>query len=162
MIVVDTGPIVASGFQDDADHEQCVREFARIHQAGRPLLVPSFVAAEASYMLAKLSGARAESAFIRLLESGWFRLVDLTDADLARMAVLVERYENLPLGAADASVVAVAERLRPTEIMTLDIRDFSVVRPTHVKAFTLIPSETACPFWGCSLIAAGRLVGGAG
>jgi uncharacterized protein len=68
-----------------------------------------------------------------------FHLVDLTDDDLDRMAGLVERYSDLPLGSADASVVAVAERLRINEVFTLDTRDFSVIRPVHVAAFTLIP-----------------------
>jgi predicted nucleic acid-binding protein len=49
------------------------------------------------------------------------------------MAELVERYADLPLGAADASVIAIAERLGASEIATLDRRDFAVVRPRHVK-----------------------------
>ncbi|KAB8190599.1 PIN domain-containing protein [Nonomuraea phyllanthi] len=139
MIVVDTGPIVAATFRDDKNHERCVQELTRFRNAGRPLLVPSFVAGESCYMIGRLGGARAEAAFLRLLESGWFRLVDLTDADLARIAVLVERYHDLPLGAADASVVAVAERMHVTDVMTIDIRDFSVVRPAHAPALNLFP-----------------------
>ncbi|MDR8407719.1 PIN domain-containing protein [Nonomuraea sp. 3-1Str] len=139
MIVVDTGPIVAATFRDDKNHERCVHEFTRLRSADRPLLVPSFVAGESCYMIGKLGGARAEAAFLRLLESGWFRLVDLTESDLSRIAVLVERYNDLPLGSADASVVAVAERMRVTDVMTIDVRDFSVVRPIHVPALTLLP-----------------------
>ncbi len=90
-------------------------------------------------MIGRLGGARAEAAFLRLLASGWFRLVDLTAADLARIAVLVERYHDLPLGAADASVVAVAERMHVTDVMTIDIRHFSVVRPAHAPALNLLP-----------------------
>ncbi|MEV7803590.1 PIN domain-containing protein [Microbispora sp. NPDC088329] len=91
-------------------------------------------------MLGRQGGPKAEAAFVRLLESGWFRLVDLTESDLARIAVLVERYHDLPLGAADASVVAVAERTRIAELMTVDVRDFPVVRPIHTPAFTLRPA----------------------
>ena len=39
----------------------------------------------------------------------------------------------------DASVVTVAERLKITTLPTLNHRDFSVVRPRHVKAFELFP-----------------------
>jgi hypothetical protein len=39
----------------------------------------------------------------------------------------------------DASVVVVAERLEETTIATLDHRHFSVVRPLHAEAFTLVP-----------------------
>lgn len=55
------------------------------------------------------------------------------------MAKLVERYADLPLGAVDASVVATAERLGQAEIATLHRRHFTVVRPQHVEAFTLLP-----------------------
>jgi hypothetical protein len=55
------------------------------------------------------------------------------------MAELVGQYANLDLGAADASVVALAERLGVTTIATVDRRDFSVVRPKHVAAFELVP-----------------------
>jgi predicted nucleic acid-binding protein len=59
------------------------------------------------------------------------------------MAGLVETYIDLPLGIVDAAVIAIAERLRLTEIATLDHRHFNVVRPKHVQAFTLLPaSET--------------------
>jgi predicted nucleic acid-binding protein len=43
------------------------------------------------------------------------------------------------LGLVDASVVAVAERLKLHAIATTDRRDFSVVRPAHVERFTLVP-----------------------
>lgn len=140
MIVVDTGPIVAAVISDDRNHQRCIDEFTRLRRARRPLLVPSFVSGEACYMLGKIAGAKAEASLIRLFESGWFQLVDLAEADLARMAVLVERYSDLPLGSADASVVAVTERMRLTEVLTLDVRDFSVVRPVHIPAFTLLPA----------------------
>jgi uncharacterized protein len=39
----------------------------------------------------------------------------------------------------DASVVALTERLGLHEVATLDHRDFSVVRPRHTPALTLLP-----------------------
>jgi uncharacterized protein len=66
-------------------------------------------------------------------------LVDLVPADLARMADLVETYSDMPLGAVDAAVVAIAERLGLVEVATLDRRHFTIVRPKHVPAFTLLP-----------------------
>ena len=55
------------------------------------------------------------------------------------MADLVAQYGSLPLGTTDASVVAVAERLKVTEVATLDWRHFNVVRPAHTSALTLLP-----------------------
>lgn len=60
-------------------------------------------------------------------------------ADLTRAAELVERYADFPLGATDASVVALAERLGDTEVATLDRRHFAAVRPRHTESLTLLP-----------------------
>jgi predicted nucleic acid-binding protein len=49
------------------------------------------------------------------------------------------RCADLPLGTTDASVIALAERLEVPEVATLDHRHFTVVRPRHTKAFTLLP-----------------------
>jgi uncharacterized protein len=56
------------------------------------------------------------------------------------MADLVRTYADFPLGAADASVVAVAERLKANRIATLDHRHFQAVRPAHCPAFELLPT----------------------
>lgn len=50
------------------------------------------------------------------------------------MAELVRRYDDLPLGTTEASVIALAERLGIKQIATLDHRHFRVVRPSHVEA----------------------------
>jgi predicted nucleic acid-binding protein len=70
---------------------------------------------------------------------GDFRPVDVSRADYGRMAVLVRQYADLPLGTTDACVIAVAERLRLTEVATLDRRHFTVVRPAHLPNLTLLP-----------------------
>jgi predicted nucleic acid-binding protein len=55
------------------------------------------------------------------------------------MAELVKPYADLPLGTCDAAVIALAERLHVDEVATLDLRHFTVVRPRHVTALTLLP-----------------------
>lgn len=59
--------------------------------------------------------------------------------DIARMAGLVQRHATLDIGATDASIVVVAERLGIDTMATVGRRQFSVVRPSHVAAFTLLP-----------------------
>jgi len=139
VIVCDTGPLVAAALSNDADHAACVRLFNDIHAAGRDLLVPATVTAEVGYLLAREAGARVESLFLRSLAEGDFAAVDLTAADYARMAELADTYGDLPLGTTDASVIAVAERLKLTDVATLDRRHFTVVRPSHVNSLTLLP-----------------------
>ncbi len=91
-------------------------------------------------MLARESGAEVEALFLTAVADGDFELVDLTTADLRRAAQLVRTYADMPLGTTDATVIAVAERLGVREVATLDRRRFSVVRPGHVEAFTLLPA----------------------
>jgi predicted nucleic acid-binding protein len=67
-------------------------------------------------------------------------VVDLDRTDYVRVRQLMKQYADLALGFVDAAVVAVAERLQEGTIATLDRRHFSVVRPQHVEAFTLVPS----------------------
>ena len=63
----------------------------------------------------------------------------LTPADWQRVAELIVTYADLRLDAADASIVALAERFNLTAIATLDARDFRVVKPAHCEALTLLP-----------------------
>ena len=93
--------------------------------------------AEAAYVLASRHGPRIEAAFLRGLTD--LEIVAPTAADLVRMADIVEQYADLPLGATDASIVALAERLGAETIITLDQRHFSVIRPRHVERFRLLP-----------------------
>lgn len=82
---------------------------------------------------------KAEADFLRDVADGVYDLVPVTSSEAARAADLVERYADLPLGTADAFVVAVAEKFRAVNVATLDRRHFSIVRPAHVPAFTLLP-----------------------
>ncbi|MEU8173396.1 hypothetical protein AB0C14_11005 [Microbispora hainanensis] len=57
------------------------------------------------------------------------------------LSTLVETYASLPLGAVDASVVAVAVAVAERLGITLDRRHFTVVRPQHIGAFMLLPER---------------------
>ena len=82
---------------------------------------------------------QGRGGFLRNVADDVYQLVAVTPVDAARAADLVEKYANLPLGTADAFVVAVAEKYGAANIATLDHRHFSLVRPSHVSAFTLLP-----------------------
>ena len=70
---------------------------------------------------------------------GNFALEPVHAADLIRIAELVARYRDFPLGSVDAYVVAAAERRGIVDIATLDHCHFRVVRPAHTRAFQLLP-----------------------
>lgn len=65
--------------------------------------------------------------------------VEIVAGDLIRMAELMHQYVGFPLGVADASVLAVAERLKASEVATRDHRHFRAVAPAHVTALKLVP-----------------------
>ncbi len=137
MIVVDTGVVFAAADRRDGDHEACLALLDARPSA--ELVLPALVAAEASWLIGDRLGAETEAAFVASVAAGDFTVEDLTATDWRRTAELVERYTDLGLGLIDAAVVTVAERLGATEIATLNERDFRVVRPRHVEAFTLLP-----------------------
>lgn len=139
MIVVDTGVLYALADRDDAHHAACVRWLAT---ARGPLIVPPPVIAEACYLIGRHLGPGLEAAFLDSFGPGQaFTLGTLLELDLTRMAALVRQYADLPLGGTDAAVIATAERLDITEVATVDRRHFSVVRPQHARAFTVLPAE---------------------
>lgn len=139
MLVCDTGPLVAAALHTDIHHHECVELFTGMHLAGRDLVLPAPVIAEVGYLLGREATADVESSFLRSLADASFKPVELTKDDYSRMADLVDQYSDLPLGTTDAAIVALAERLDVDEVATIDHRDFRVVRPRHVKAFTLLP-----------------------
>lgn len=94
---------------------------------------------EVVYLVASRLGPVPEVRFLGDLAGGAFMVEPVAAADWLRIAELVSRYRDLPLGTVDASVVTTAERLGVAEIATVDHRHFSVVRPVHVDAFTLLP-----------------------
>ena len=121
---------------DDAHHRPSL-ELLEAHPG--PLIVPVLVITEVAYLLGTRLGPEPEVRFLGDLAAGAFTVEPVAASDWLRIAELVARYRDLPLGAVDASVVATAERLGIREVATFDRRHFTVVRPGHVDAFTLLP-----------------------
>jgi uncharacterized protein len=121
---------------DDAHHEAAL-EMLETHPG--PLVVPTLVVTEVVYLIATRLGPEAEIRFLGDLAGGAMVVEPVAARDWLRIAELVGRYRGLPLGTVDASVVTAAERLGITDVATVDRRHFTVVRPAHVAAFTLLP-----------------------
>lgn len=94
---------------------------------------------DVAYLLASRLGEQAEVRLLGNLAMGAFTSEPVHAADWTRIAALVWDYRDLPLGTVNASIVAAAERLKTTEVATVDRRHFLIVRPAHVRAFTLLP-----------------------
>jgi uncharacterized protein len=136
VLIVDAGPLYAAAATSDRNHRRCVE---LLSQAQRPLLVPALVVTEVSYLLGDRIGPFAELAFSRSIAAGEVVVEPVLDPEWERIAELTEHYLDLPLGIVDASVVVLGERHHADVIATLDQRHFSVVKPRHTSAFTLVP-----------------------
>ena len=134
LAIVDSGPLYAVTDTDDDDHE---RSLAVLRRADLQLVIPALVVAEVTYMIGRRLGPRAEARFLRGLEH--FEVEAPLAEDWPRIAEVVERYEDFPLGGADASVVALSERLGTELVITLDRRHFAAVQPRHCPTFQLLP-----------------------
>lgn len=122
MITLDTSAVLALLDRDDPDHKLCATALRHELPA---FIVPAGILAEIGYLAELKVGIDALRSFLGDLARRTYTL-DCGEDDFPRIADLVRRYADLPLGFADASVVACAERWGG-RVMTLDRRDFSVV-----------------------------------
>ncbi|CAN5198895.1 hypothetical protein BH23ACT9_BH23ACT9_00450 [soil metagenome] len=135
-LIVDAGPLVAAAIRTDRHNASCK---ALLAGASRPLIVPQLVVAEVAYLLADRLGPRAETAFVAAIAAGELEIEPVAADEWSRIHELVDRYEDLPLGVTDASVVVLAERLGLTTVASLDHRHLGVVQPAHADRLTLVP-----------------------
>jgi predicted nucleic acid-binding protein len=122
LITLDTSALVALLDRNEAYHEQV--KAALLTDKG-PYLVPTGILAEVCYFIEERLGQRTLDLFLADLQEGRF-VPEPIEGDFARIRELVTRYADLPLGFADACVVACAER-NDQNVLTLDVRHFGVV-----------------------------------
>lgn len=133
-VLLDTGVLYALADRDDAWHARSVEYIGSVRE---PLLTTITAIPEAAYLIRARLGKAAEHRLIRSITDRELHVEDLTDADWARAAELMLKYPDI--GFVDASVVAVAERLRLPSIATTDRRHFAPIRPRHRDTFSLRP-----------------------
>lgn len=133
-LLVDTGILYALADRRDAWHLRVKRY---LETAPQTLLAPVTIVPEVAYLLRHRIGVAAERALVASIANGEVAVEDLTTRDWKRVEALMSAYEVL--GLVDASVVAIAERLKLHTLATTDRRHFSIVRPSHIEQFSLAP-----------------------
>jgi predicted nucleic acid-binding protein len=133
IAIVDTSALYAALDTRDAHHERCVEVFER---PDLEFIVPTLVVTEIAYFLGDREGAAAEGAFLRTLEAMEVEAPSREEWPL--IADLVERYADFPLGAVDASIAVLAERMSTDLIVTLNRQHFAALRPAR-GPFRLLP-----------------------
>jgi uncharacterized protein len=138
VIVVDTSVVVA--YMNAAD--DCHAAVAGwLDGADDDLATTPLIIAEVDHLVGARGGRAARRALHRDLAAGAY-LLEWWPAAITAVVKVAERYADTGLGLADASLVAVAERLGTIDIATLDERHFRAVRPLACgKEFRLLPAD---------------------
>ncbi len=126
-VVSDTGPLVAAANRRDRAHSLAA---ALVSGLGRELLIPEPVLVEVDQLLRARVNLGSARLFLAAVSGGEHTVAFLSPG-LLRRAVEIDRgFADLDLGLADASVMAVAERLE-LPILTFDFEDFRATRPAR-------------------------------
>lgn len=125
MIIVDTGFWLALIDQKDTYHETAKQALKKYNE---PLITTWCVVTETCYLLLTRKGVQAQVTFLNSLEQELFTVFNLESHHTPRIIQLMEKYANLPMDLADASLVILAEYLGHGRIFSVDQRDFNTYR----------------------------------
>lgn len=137
MILLDTSGLLAAIDEDQPHHAVALRSV----KASDPRLLSPFVLAELDYLLIARVGQAAELALLREVARGAYRVEWFLDSDIREAVTVIDRYADLGLGLADASIVVLAQRYHCNRILTLDERHFRAIRGPDGRPFELLPSD---------------------
>lgn len=128
MIVLDAGPLIALFDGSDRHHAAAVDFIRRTRE---PLVTNAPVLAEACWVLDFSADAQLDCLRWTSLA---LRIDDEVGKDLPRITAILDRYRDLPADFADASLVALCERLNCHDVASVDA-DFTIYRNASRKAF---------------------------
>ena len=126
--LVDTGPLVALFVRNDPDH---ARVSAWLRDFRGKLFTTWPVLTEVCHFLSPQVALR----FLRWVEGGGARLIELPADELAAVIRSMEKYLDRPMDLADASLVWLADRSGVRDILTVDAGDFATFRTLQGKPF---------------------------
>ena len=138
MILLDSSGLLSAIDSRETAHEAAAQA---IRDAEPPLLLSPFVLAELDHFLANRVGGHAAAALLAEVARGAYQLEPFDQDDVAAAIEVIEKYESLGLGLADASIIVLAERHAVTTVLTLDERHFRSVRTKAGDRFRLLPAD---------------------
>jgi hypothetical protein len=138
VIVVDTGGLYAALDANEALHGRAV---AALVAEAPPRVVSPFVLAELDYLVGSRVGHSAQMALIDEVVRGAYQLDPFSTEDVGHARRIMERYADLRIGLADASVVVLAHRHRALDLLCTDQRHFRALRGIGGRPFRLLPID---------------------
>ena len=136
MIIADTSGLIAF-FSEFGPQHDAVAGWVQSNDS--VMVVSPYVVAEVDYLVATRKGVDAELAVLAELSGGAYELATMDADDVAAATRVVERYRDLGIGIADASLAVLAQRYRTRTILTLDRKHFTVMRPLDGGVFKIVP-----------------------
>ena len=133
-LLLDTGAFVALVDRSEKLHDDCV---AALEAWNGSIVTTEAVLTETLYLVGPQW--RAQKVCLEFILRRAFQLVPSSAISLQRVVVLMERYRNVPMDFADATLVVLGEELETHQVFTLDRRGFSVYRLHQRKAFQILP-----------------------
>lgn len=133
-ILLDTGAFVALVDRSETRHAECV---AVLESWEGLVLTTEAVLTETLYLVGP--AWPSQKTCLEFFLRGAFVLMPSSQASLRRVATLMEKYQDLPMDFADATLVAFAEESQVDQVFTLDHRGFSTYRLHGRKSFRVIP-----------------------
>lgn len=130
--LIDAGPIIALFDRSDSYHFKAVRfmeEYVGYLWTTWPVIT------ETSHMLDFSS--KAQLAFLEWIERGGVKIYDLNQSNISRIKQLTEKFNDVPMDLADASLVVVSELSGYKEIISID-SDFYIYRDIRNQYLTNI------------------------
>lgn len=135
-VLLDSGFLFASLNASEAEHQATIRVLEDIRE---PIVLPVPAITEVAYLLARDIGNEAAADFVASLAATELTLETPLKEDYLRSAEILRQYADANLDFVDALIVAIAERLNIKRLLTLDRRDFQLIRPKHCVSFELLP-----------------------
>jgi predicted nucleic acid-binding protein len=140
MVLIDTGYWCALANPKDKHHHRAI-SVSKSMQEDPITTWP--VVTETCHIIQRELGAGAVVRFIKLLQDNEIELFTLDSMHLSTVQRLMQKYADLPMDLADASLVILAEELGHGRILSTDRRDFKTYRWKNHKPFQnlLLPDD---------------------
>ena len=135
-LLLDTGALVSLLDRSQTHHVACRRAFDEWSGA---VVSTEAVLTEATHLLGRVPGGPA--ACVRFFLAGGALLVPTSTDSLTRVAMLLDKYADVPMDYTDATLVALGEELGSSIIFTTDRTDFSIYRLKGRKPFRILPEQ---------------------
>jgi uncharacterized protein len=131
-ILADSGYWIALLDHADQHHERAATASRALTEQ---LIVTWPVVAEATWVLESRVGTSAAQDMLRMGEMGAYRIHTPSENDLPQLRRLMEKYADLPMDLADASLVLLAEQSGDGRILSTDQRNLGAYRFKQHKPF---------------------------